>query len=160
MFERKDGIWTIESHDKLEFDKEVKQFLESGCELLGGYNIINNNDGDVIYTQMIVLEKNFKFHFSDDRYDDGGMYAGEWIENKRDGQGTMKFKKGHPQYVKYEGGWRNDKMFGQGTMNYVNGDIYIGEWFNSKRHGKGTTTYTDGGVDSGIWKRDKLRERK
>ena len=49
-------IYTIQSSDKKEFDKNVNLFLELGCELLdGGYQVINNDDG-VVYSQVIVLK--------------------------------------------------------------------------------------------------------
>ena len=49
-------IHTIQSSDKKEFDKQVNELLELGCELMdGGYQIINNDDG-VVYSQVIVLK--------------------------------------------------------------------------------------------------------
>ena len=49
-------IKTIQSSDKKDFDKQVNQFLELGCELMdGGYQVINNDDG-VVYSQVIVLK--------------------------------------------------------------------------------------------------------
>jgi len=49
-------IHTIQSSDKKEFDKQVNELLELGCELMdGGYEVINNDDG-VVYSQVIVLK--------------------------------------------------------------------------------------------------------
>ena len=49
-------IHTIQSSNKKEFDKQVNQFLEFGCELLdGGYKVINNND-DVVDSKVVVLK--------------------------------------------------------------------------------------------------------
>ena len=49
-------IHTIQSSDKKEFDKQVNELLELGCELMdGGYQVINNDDG-VVYSQVIVLK--------------------------------------------------------------------------------------------------------
>ena len=37
----------------------------------------------------------------------------------------------------YEGDWVNDKRDGNGKMIYANGDSYEGDWLNDKRDGKG-----------------------
>ena len=67
-------IHTIQSSDKSEFDKEVNQFLELGCELMdGGYQVINNDDG-VVYSQVIVF-KNCEVEF----YENGQLKE---IKNK------------------------------------------------------------------------------
>ena len=50
-------IHTFQSSDKKEFDKQLNQFLELGCELHeGGYEVINQVDG-VIYSQVIIFHK-------------------------------------------------------------------------------------------------------
>ena len=51
---------------------------------------------------------------------------------------------------KYEGQWVNDKKEGEGTMKYSNGNWYRGKWKNDKPNGLGTrqtdgTTYTESG---------------
>ena len=62
-------IHTIQSSDKVEFDKKVNQLLEFGGELIdGSYQIINNDDG-LKYSQVIVL-KNCKVEF----YEDGELF--------------------------------------------------------------------------------------
>ena len=97
-------------------------------------------------------------------YEDGATYYGGWLDNKRDGEGTMNFTAGSQEnkkekrglFVKYAGGWVNDKLNGQGTMEYANGRIYVGEWKNGKKTGQGTLSYPDGGIRKGIWKNNKL----
>ena len=72
-------IHTIQSSDKNEFDKEVNYFLELGCELMeGGYEVINNNDG-VVYSQVIVFNKNCEVEFYEN-----GQKNGE--RNYKDGK--------------------------------------------------------------------------
>ena len=83
-------IHTIQSSDKVEFDKEVNQFLKSGCELMdGGYQVINNDDG-VVYSQVIVFKncdvsfyKNGQLKSVENKNEDGefdGLYT-HWYEN-------------------------------------------------------------------------------
>ena len=70
-------IHTIQSSDKVEFDKQVNQFLEVGCELMdGGYEVINNDDG-VVYSQVIVFNKNCEVEF----YDNGQL---KFVKNKNE----------------------------------------------------------------------------
>ena len=54
-------------------------------------------------------------------------YEGDWINNKREGKGTMNWNNGD----KYEGDWKNDKQEGKGIMYYSNGEKYDGEWKNN-----------------------------
>lgn len=34
----------------------------------------------------------------------------------------------------YEGDWKNDRRSGMGKKSYANGDVYIGQWKSGKRH--------------------------
>ena len=38
----------------------------------------------------------------------------------------------------YEGEFVNDKRHGTGTYRYANGDVYKGEWKDGHQHGRGT----------------------
>ena len=61
------------------------------------------------------------------------IYDGEWKDNSKDGQGTMKYHNGDV----YEGEFINDKMHGKGTYEYAAGNIFksIGEWKEGKKCG-------------------------
>tara|TARA_B100001971_G_scaffold191569_1_gene195183 strand:- start:34 stop:276 length:243 start_codon:yes stop_codon:yes gene_type:complete len=49
-------IHTVQSSDKKQFDKQINQLLELGCELHdNGYEVIKK-DNDIIYSQVIVSE--------------------------------------------------------------------------------------------------------
>ena len=58
------------------------------------------------------------------------MYVGEWLNEKRDGKGTMTQVDGS----KYEGDFVDDMCQGQGKLKYANGDSYMGEWFQDRKH--------------------------
>jgi hypothetical protein len=64
------------------------------------------------------------------RYIDA-IYFGEIIENKREGQGIMKYKSGRL----YEGNWKTDVRSGRGYEKYQNGNIYLGSFDKGKAHG-------------------------
>lgn len=60
-------------------------------------------------------QKKGNFKHGRGRYDlaDGSYFEGEWSENKINGNGTLYFKNGKPEY---EGEWRNDLFNGWGTL--------------------------------------------
>ena len=43
----------------------------------------------------------------------------------------------------YAGEWNDDKSNGQGTETYASGDKYVGEFKDGKLHGQGTNTWPD-----------------
>ena len=57
----------------------------------------------------------------------------------------------------YDGEWKDDRKDGQGTMKFNNGDVYKGEFSKGKIHGKGTYTYAAGDISKSIgeWKEGK-----
>ena len=125
-------IHTIQSSDKSEFDKEVNQFLELGCELMdGGYEVINSDDG-VVYSQVIVF-KNCEVEF----YENGQL---KFVENKnedgkRDGLWTSWYENGQKQL---EGTYKNGKEDG----------LFITWYENGERRSEGTWK---GGKFDGLW---------
>lgn len=46
-------------------------------------------------------------------YLDGGVYDGEWKENRMHGRGVLYYANGEPAY---DGEWQNDKFQGQGVL--------------------------------------------
>jgi hypothetical protein len=46
-------------------------------------------------------------------YQDGGMYDGEWLENKMCGKGKLYYQSGT---LAYDGYWRNDQFQGPGRL--------------------------------------------
>ena len=52
---------------------------------------------------------------------------------------------------KYGGNFVNDKREGQGTFTWADGRQYIGEWKAGKQHGIGTYISKDGGSKQGEW---------
>ena len=76
-----------------------------------------------------------------------GIYDGEFMNGKRNGQGAFSFEDG----AVYRGQWKNDNFHGQGTFYSANGDEFRGEYRNGKTvYGK--YTWADGDVYEGEWK--------
>ena len=88
-------------------------------------------------------------------YPDGGSYMGNWIDSKRNGEGTEKYAPGS-RYKSYTGQWLNNKRHGDGIMNYTNGDQFKGQWLNNKRHGYGNYYFVDGHVFNGHFLNGKM----
>lgn len=61
-----------------------------------------------------------------------GEYIGEWKDDKRHGQGTMKWING----TKYEGKYNNDRRHNvTGKITFNNGDTYDGGWVEDRMEG-------------------------
>ncbi|GMF54016.1 unnamed protein product [Phytophthora fragariaefolia] len=78
-------------------------------------------------------------------YESGNMYIGDWVANKRHGNGTYTFVGGSS----YAGSFVNDHAEGQGTMTYSNGNTYTGDFMHAEKHGEGVYRWRDGSVYQG-----------
>mmetsp|Transcript_70155 Transcript_70155/g.196345 ORF Transcript_70155/g.196345 Transcript_70155/m.196345 type:complete len:139 (+) Transcript_70155:44-460(+) len=86
---------------------------------------------------------------------DGSKYDGQFIEEEgkksRHGNGT--FVDGPETYA---GSWVNDAMEGEGTFNFASGATYVGCFANSQFDGEGKYTWADGASYQGGWKQNKM----
>jgi hypothetical protein len=74
------------------------------------------------------------------------MYVGEWVCNKRNGEGKEYFT----SFDSYEGAFVNNHPHGHGVY-LSSGDVYEGEWLNGVRHGNGVFTSQSGLIYRGEW---------
>nr|XP_020471526.1 radial spoke head 10 homolog B2 isoform X3 [Monopterus albus] len=118
------------------------------------------------------------------RYPSGNVYSGEWKNNRKHGEGTMRWRT--QQYVgkwvdgvqhgqgthvwilrraagsqysqsnQYTGDFVQGQRHGQGTFHYAGGAIYEGEWKNNKKHGKSKFTFKDGHIFEGEFVDDQM----
>jgi hypothetical protein len=56
----------------------------------------------------------------------GDIYYGFWLNDRRDGDGAMKFANGS----NYKGGWKNGMAEGTGTYTSSDGKEATGSWKN------------------------------
>ena len=56
---------------------------------------------------------------------------------------------------KYVGEFMNGKKNGQGTFTWADGAKYVGGWMDGKMHGQGTFTKDDGAIFKGLFKNGK-----
>eukprot|EP00795_Rhopilema_esculentum_P007472 gene7472-13244_t len=61
-------------------------------------------------------------------YKNGCVYSGDFLESKREGEGTMMW----PNQMTYRGSWIDDERNGYGVLEYGTGEIYEGQWKNDK----------------------------
>ena len=171
-------IHTIQSSDKDEFDKQVNFFLnENSVEILDGtYEIIKKDDG-LIYSQVIVIDKNkldLDFYKNGQKKYEGKykkqLKVGKWTYWREDGQikeeGTYKDGKEDGVWTELFNGqkyrektYKDGKKDGLWTEWYVNGQKWWegnykdgkedGEWIYWDRNGQKNQkeTYKDGELD-------------
>eukprot|EP01034_Spumella_vulgaris_P030936 gene30936-38235_t len=87
------------------------------------------------------------------RWASEGVYSGDLLNGKRDGEGRMEFTS-HPYFGKceYEGQWRNDRIQGHGTLKYKANyeDItYTGSFVDGEMTGDGRIQYPESDVYTG-----------
>ena len=88
-------------------------------------------------------------------YANGDKYVGEFMNGKKNGQGSFTFGKGEWEGDKCLGEWMNDMLNGQGTYTWASGNKYVGEFKDDKKHGQGTYTFSDGRIEKGLWENNK-----
>jgi len=132
-------IHTIQSSDKVEFDEQVNQFLESGGELMdGGYEVINNDDG-VVYSQVIVFKKNCELEFYENgqledfrNLNEDGVEDGLWIQWYENGhkevEGTFKDGRLNGLYTRW---YENEQKEQEGTMKNGGDDGLWIQWYET-----------------------------
>ena len=117
------------------------------------------------------------------RYPNGDIYDGEWLEGKRHGRGVYAYRSGD-KFVgefahgmregfgvfvgadgdingltvrgrRYEGEWKNGRMEGRGLFVHGDGNSYDGDFKDGKPHGRGVFTYANGDRFDGQFVRGK-----
>lgn len=111
-------------------------------------------------------------------YANGDEYDGDYVDGRREGLGTYKFKNGYVytgEFVDnafsglctyeyknrgtYKGMMKNSQRNGNGEFTYKSGDRYKGEWKDNKRHGEGTYFFAkDGSSFEGVWENGEFKK--
>lgn len=87
------------------------------------------------------------------------IYNGDWKDGLYHGEGTLYYPSlgsNENQCDKYAGSWVKNQREGEGTMTYLNGETYNGQWVKNQRHGKGTITTAQGVQYELHFKKDKI----
>ncbi|KAL5248737.1 hypothetical protein ACHWQZ_G017803 [Mnemiopsis leidyi] len=121
------------------------------------------------------------------QYPTGSTFEGEWFENLRHGEGTMRWAGTGEAYTgqwkmgiqhgegtqtwtvdtssqlplknQYQGQWVDGKREGFGVFSYASGARYEGEWKDNAKHGYGKFFFKDGTVFAGNFENDSIMGR-
>ncbi|GMH84322.1 hypothetical protein TrVE_jg5930 [Triparma verrucosa] len=86
--------------------------------------------------------------------DGKGMYDGEWVNGRREGEGTIYYNAEKTCY--YQGQWKDNVRSGKGVAVYPSGNKYDGEWKANRKNGKGKMEWIDVNESyEGSWVDDK-----
>ena len=77
------------------------------------------------------------------------IYEGNWNDDKKDGEGLLKFKEG----IIYKGSFKNDKLNGKGEMKWPNNTYYVGEFSNNLFDGNGYLKGSNGNTYKGNFRK-------
>ena len=69
-------------------------------------------------------------------YANKDKYEGGWVQDQREGLGTLWVFDGGKYRVRYHGNWEADKFSGEGTFYNDKGECYTGEWREGMREGR------------------------
>ena len=81
-------------------------------------------------------------------YPNGDTYDGYWVNDIRQGEGTLTYDNDSKTYV---GNFVSDLFNGWGALHIIGGEKYEGEWKDGKKHGEGTYYYPLGNTYIGDW---------
>ena len=84
-------------------------------------------------------------------YENGPIYYGQMLNEKREGKGKQQW----PDGSFFEGFWQNNMANGAGRLIHADGDVYVGDWANDKANGYGKYLHKDGACYAGQWVDDK-----
>ncbi|MBF0345300.1 MAG: hypothetical protein HQL06_13855 [Nitrospirae bacterium] len=87
---------------------------------------------------------------------DGSKYAGEMLDGKPSGRGTLNY----PDGTKYVGEFRRGVPNGRGTICYNSGEEYEGEVYDGKPGGEGILYFPSGAVYEGEFRDGKPCKRR
>ena len=110
-------------------------FLDGSMNVMGIHKQCSQNEN---YAHFIgpIIDSLFKDNYKEIEYENGDLYKGEMINNKREGAGKLKMKNGE----RYLGQWHNDNLNGFGKQYYPNGNLkYKGNFINNEYNGLGIT---------------------
>ena len=143
-------------------------FLKGSLYVLGIHKQ-GSQDGNYAHFIFPIIYSLLKDNYKEIEYENGDKYAGEMINNKREGFGKFHMKNGEyyigkwhndnahgfgKQYypercLKYKGNFVNNEYNGYGLYIFENEEYYEGFFKNSMANGKGTYHYINGDLYEG-----------
>lgn len=115
----------------------------------------NNGRGKYKFNDKSIYEGQFKdgyMHGKGSLLFSEGRYIGQFIRNRRDGEGRIKYNSGDS----YIGQFKQNLFHGKGKFTYANGDVYKGHWSDGKKEGYGTYIFNNSDVYKGQFVNDQI----
>ncbi len=136
------------------------KYIENIEKSLSNNKLINNNtkkniknlklkltqNKDLIIGFQNLKTNNIKYGIQYSQ--NGDYYIGEFLNNKKNGNGISILKNG----TIYEGTFKNNKHNGYGKLIQIDGEIFIGEWKDGKIEGSGIRYHNNGDKYIGNYK--------
>eukprot|EP01036_Dinobryon_divergens_P035512 gene35512-46032_t len=97
------------------------------------------------YKGQVDPATGYKQGFGMFTYDNGDVYEGNFMSNKKHGMGCYTYKSGDV----YTGCFQAGAKHGYGRYAFTSGDVYEGHYHNGVIHGRGRYTYVDGAYYEG-----------
>ena len=120
--------------------RESPVFLDGSMNVMGIHKQGSQN-GNYAHFIGPIIDLLFKDNYKEIEYENGDIYKGEMINNKREGAGKLKIKNGE----RYLGQWHNDNLNGFGKQYYPNGNLkYKGNFINNEYNGLGKYIFENG----------------
>ena len=104
------------------------------------------------YKGQVNLESRKREGFGVLLSDGNRIYEGQWLADKRNGQGYETYKNGGS----YRGGFKANKPHGKGIYTWANGEVYDGEWVHSCKTGFGVWRGLAADTYMGEWRDNKV----
>ena len=87
-----------------------------------------------------ATQQELRMGYGIQKWNDGAVYEGQWVDNKASGRGTF----WHAEGDIYVGEFQQDQANGFGEYTHVNGSRYTGQWVNDVQEGEGEEVWADG----------------
>ena len=135
-----------------------RKYIEYIEKALSNPKIINSQNKLKDLTLKIISPKEIIIGFQDENNQNikygiqysqnGDYYEGEFVNNKKEGNGKLILKNG----TIYEGSFKNNKHNGYGKLTQLDGEIFAGEWKEGKIDGNGIRYHSNGDKYIGNYK--------
>lgn len=119
---------------------------QQDVEPFPGYG--SNNKGGALSNKASTLgfdtDSKVRIARSTVHLENGVKYTGQWLGDKRDGEGTQEW----PDGARFEGQWSNGLAHGHGKFTHHDGDVYEGQWVEDKATGEGVYHHSNESTDA------------
>jgi len=123
-------------------------FLDGSMNVIGIHKQ-GSQSGNIAHFIGPIIDSLLKDNYEEKEYENGDIYQGEMINNKREGVGKLIMKNGEC----YLGQWHNDNVHGFAKQYYPNKNLkYKGNFINNEYNGLGIYAFENGEFYEGFFR--------